>query len=255
MKTIFFILIFNIIVFNQSIIIFEPGTHIEVQTGANISAGQVIINGTYSGGGTINGLPVPVELTSFTASFVDNKILISWQTSSETNNMGFEIQKLTNRKNNSTNDYDWNVLGFIQGAGTSTEIKDYTFAEINVKAGTYKYRLKQIDFDGKFTFSNEIEIVVDVPMEFALNQNYPNPFNPSTIIRYQLAEAGFVTLKVYDVLGREVITLVDEEKEAGYYKIEFSSASLGNTALSSGVYYYRIKAGNFIETKKMILLR
>lgn len=255
MKTlniIIFVLIFISSHYSQSVIIFEPGTHIEVQTGANINADFVFINGTYSGNGTINGLPIPVELTSFTAGFIDNKILINWQTASETNNMGFEVQKSEVKSQMTDSGFEWVVLGFVDGAGTTTEIINYNFTDINIKSGTFKYRLKQIDFDGKFTFSDEVEVIIEIPLEFAMYQNYPNPFNPTTTIKYQLAEAGNVLLKVYDILGNEVAVLVNEEKEAGYYNIEFSSDKYN---ISSGVYIYSIKAGDFSSIKKMMLLK
>lgn len=262
MKTLIIIILALIIIsplYSQSSIIFEPGTHIEVQTGANIIADLVIINGTYSGGGTINGLPIPVEFTSFAASFVDNKILINWQTASETNNMGFEVQRSVVSSQLTDSSKDWEAVGFVNGNGTTIEVNNYSFIDNNVKSGKYSYRLKQIDFDGSFTFSDEIEIIVELPLEFAISQNYPNPFNPSTTIKYQLAEAGNVLLKVYDILGNEVAVLVNEEKEAGYYKIEFSSEKYN---LSSGVYFYSIKTDpssssgkSFSSVKKMLLMK
>ncbi len=125
------------------------------------------------------------------------------------------------------------------------------FIDENVTSGTYKYRLKQIDFDGSFTYSNEIEVEVDfTPKEFVLYQNYPNPFNPKTVISYQLPVNGNVTLKVYDVLGNEVATLVNEEKQAGVYEVEFDGSSL-----ASGMYLYKLQAGTFVQLKKMILIK
>jgi hypothetical protein len=144
----------------------------------------------------------------------------------------------------------------MPGFGTTTETKTYSFVDENVNTGTYKYRLKQIDFDGSFTYSNEIEVVVDfTPKEFVLYQNYPNPFNPKTVISYQLPVTGNVTLKVYDILGNEVATLVNEEKQPGIYEFEFNSHSDKGQNLSSGIYFYQLRAGNFTQVKKMILLR
>lgn len=243
-------IIFSLIIispiYSQSAIIFEAGTHIEVQAGASIIADIVIINGTYSGGGTVNGFPIPVELTSFRASFVNDKILIFWQTASETNNRGFEIQK----SDGGNTDTEWEVLGFVEGAGTSTEKTNYNYTDVNIKSGTYKYRLKQIDLDGNFSYSEEVEVNVEIPLDYTLKQNYPNPFNPSTTISYSLAEASFVRIAIYDILGAEIKLLVSKEQSQGEYNIVFDAREL-----ASGVYYYAIRAGNFSQIRKMVLMR
>ncbi len=119
-----------------------------------------------------------------------------------------------------------------------------------VSDGKYTYRLKQIDFDGSFQYSSEVEVEVSAPLEFSLEQNYPNPFNPSTTIRYSIPISEFVTLKIYDVLGNEVATLVNEVKPAGSDEIEFDASHL-----SSGIYIYKLQWGIFVETKKMILMK
>jgi Secretion system C-terminal sorting domain len=191
---------------------------------------------------------VPVELASFTASvlYIDNSnyVELSWATATELNNQGFSVE----RKNSST---EWISLGFIEGMGTTTETHIYSFKDNNVATGTYSYRLKQIDFDGSFRYYELSDIVeVSTPFAYNLLQNYPNPFNPSTTISWQLKNDGMVTIKVYDQLGKEVATLVNEEKPAGSYEIEFNESSL-----ASGVYYYRINAGSFVDTKKMILMK
>jgi hypothetical protein len=253
MKTLTIIILALIIMsplYSQSTIIFEAGTHIEVQTGASIFADLVIINGTYSGGGTVNGLPIPVELTSFSANFVDKQILIAWQTATETNNMGFEIQRFVVCNQLTVSSNEWEVLGFVEGAGTTTKKKNYNFTDVNIKSGSYKYKLKQIDLDGKFTFSNEVEVNVELPLEYALNQNYPNPFNPSTTISYSLPKVSFVRITIYDLLGAEIKSLVNEEQNPGEYKIVYDAS-----ALASGVYYYTIRAGDFSQNRKMILMR
>jgi len=189
---------------------------------------------------------IPVELVSFTAAQSNDQIHLSWITATELNNQGFEIERTTTD--------DWEKIGFVNGNGTTTEIQYYSFIDENVPSGKYRYRLKQVDFDGTFEYSEIIEVVVGTPTEFSLGQNYPNPFNPSTTIKYQIPELSFVTLKVYDVLGNEIVTLVNEEEPAGEYEVEFSSSG-GANDLSSGIYFYQIKAGSYIETKKMILLR
>ena len=199
----------------------------------------------------------PIELISFNYSFVNKKVQLNWATATETNNSGFEVnrKKLEAR----SQELDWENIGFVPGFGTTTEPKSYSFTAENVTTGTYKYRLKQIDFDGSFTYSNEVEIVVDfTPKEFVLYQNYSNPFNPSTTIKYEIPKVEtrhasslqMVTLKVYDILGNEIATLVNEEKQPGVYEVEFDASSL-----ASGMYLYKLQAGTFVQTKKMILLR
>ncbi len=185
---------------------------------------------------------VPVELTSFTGSSVDGNVTLNWSTATELNNRTFEIER---RKENS----DFVLIGFVEGKGTTTERQEYTFIDKNITTGKYYYRLKQIDFDGTFEYSNEIEVDA-APVSFSLEQNYPNPFNPSTKISYSIPHKSFVTLKVYDPLGSIVSELVGEEKESGRYELDFNAVDL-----SSGVYFYKIEAGDFSEIKKMILLR
>jgi hypothetical protein len=197
---------------------------------------------------TTNG-GIPVELTSFTATANNNEVTLDWTTATETNNSGFEIERQVCRGQSAVG--NWNSIGFVPGFGTTTEPKSYSFIDESVTSGTYKYRLKQIDFDGSFTYSNEAEVSVDfTPKEFVLYQNYPNPFNPNTVISYQLPVSGNVTLKLYDVLGNEITTLVNEEKQAGVYEVEFDGSSL-----ASGMYLYKLQVGTFVQTKKMILLK
>ena len=202
---------------------------------------------------------VPVELISFTASREEQDILLHWSTATELNNQGFEIQRSNDNKT-------FNRIGFIEGKGTTTETQEYSFRDNTLTAeGKYFYRLKQIDHDGTYNYSEMIEIDYNyLPTNFSLFQNYPNPFNPSTKIKFTVP-AGTqrtvsVQLKVYDVLGNEVATLLNEEKPAGIYEIEFSaiggSTSGGNAyTITSGIYFYKLTAGNFAETKKMILIK
>jgi len=201
-------------------------------------------------------VPVPVELISFTAEVNSDVVNLFWQTATEKNNSGFKILRSAQNDNNG-----WERIGFVEGKGTTTEIQSYSFAD-RPEPGKYKYRLKQIDFDGSFEYSQEIEAEVKAPNVFSLEQNYPNPFNPSTKIKYTIpeevkGERQEVILKVYDILGNEVITLVNEEQPAGSYEVEFSSESSFQLVrnLTSGIYFYQLKAGDFIQTKKMILLR
>ncbi len=205
----------------------------------------------------------PVELISFNASVVNNNVQLNWTTATETNNSGFEIQRgpsLIPSQREGTLQIplwgDWGAIGFVPGFGTTTEPKSYSFVDENVSTGVYKYRLKQIDFDGSFEYSNEIEVQVDfTPKDFVLYQNYPNPFNPNTVISYQLPVTGNVTLKVYDILGNEVATLVNEEKQPGVYEVEFCVGQDSSPDIASGIYFYRLRVGSFTNTKKMILAK
>jgi len=179
------------------------------------------------GGGSEN--PLPVELSSFSALVEKSSINLSWRTETELNNLGFEVQR-------KSGEADWLVLGFVEGYGNSTIPRQYSFLDKDVIGGKhFKYRLKQIDQDGKFEYSDEIEVQLN-PAEFTLHQNYPNPFNPTTKIRYQLPQQSKVVIKVYDILGAEVLELVNEKKESGLYEVNFNAQSL-----PSGTYYYIIK--------------
>jgi parallel beta-helix repeat protein len=204
---------------------------------------------------------IPVELTSFSANVVDGNISLNWITATELNNLGFEIQKspsLTpSLKEGALEQFNWQPIGFVIGNGTSTDIKNYTFTDLKPLEGKNYYRLKQLDFDGSFEYSKIIEVDFNLPIKFSLEQNYPNPFNPITTIKYSIpamisnGEGNLnVTLKVYDVLGNEIATLVNEVKPSGSYEVSFDASQI-----SSGVYYYRINTGNIIETKKMVLLK
>ena len=186
---------------------------------------------------------VPVELISFTANVKNKEVQLNWQTATEINNYGFEILR-------QAQDDRWDLLGFVEGRGNSSIPNSYSFTDKNPTVGSkFNYRLKQLDTDGNFKYSNEIEVEI-VPNIFILYQNYPNPFNPTTKIRYQIQEESKVLIKIYDILGAEILTLLNEKKEPGVYDVELNAHSL-----SSGTYIYRIVAGEFVETKKMILLR
>jgi hypothetical protein len=194
---------------------------------------------------------IPVELTSFTAGVVDGNVVLNWITASELNNSGFEIErKQVFSPQSSVNNLEWESIGFVVGNGTSSEIHNYSFVDENLNRGKSYYRLKQIDFDGSFEYSNIVEVDLSLLTEFSLEQNYPNPFNPSTKISWQSPFAGHQTLTVYDVLGNEVAKLVDEFKQAGTYETDFNASKL-----SSGVYFYQLKTGPFLEMKKMLLLK
>lgn len=190
----------------------------------------------------------PVELTSFTAVQNGNEIDLNWNTATETNNKGFEIQR--SQISEIRGQDKWISIGDVQGNGTTTKPGSYSFTDYNPAEGTSRYRLKQIDYDGSFTYSNTIEVEIESPNTFSLEQNYPNPFNPSTNIKFSIPERSIVTLKIYDVLGKEITTMVNEEKQAGSYTLKFDGKEL-----SSGLYFYTFKAGNYTSTKKMLLLK
>jgi hypothetical protein len=190
---------------------------------------------------------VPVELTSFTAKTSDGSVELSWITATETNNQGFEVQR--------SNGGEFEAIAFVDGHGTTTETNAYSYTDKNLVAGAYSYRLKQVDFDGTFEYSNVVEVDVPAPAVFALDQNYPNPFNPSTKINFRLAVDSKVSLKVFDVLGQEVATLLNGDFVAGSHTVNFNASGL-----NSGVYMYRIEATgndgtNFTSVKKMILTK
>jgi hypothetical protein len=191
---------------------------------------------------------VPVELNSFTANISDGTVNLNWQTISELNNQGFEIQRLKDSKIETSK--VWNTIGFLNGKGTTTETNYYSFQDTPNESGLYNYRLKQIDFDGSFEYSSEVEVNFIFANDFRLSQNYPNPFNPATTIEYQIPKTTFVTIKVYDVLGKEVVTLVNEDKPAGIHEVNFEPKDL-----TSGLYLYKIFAGGFEQTRKMLLLK
>ena len=189
---------------------------------------------------------VPVELLAFTASVNKSEVQLIWSTASELNNKGFEIERSADDASNFT------TIGFVEGKGSSNEINHYVYSDNPDLNGvhTLYYRLKQVDFDGTFSYSNVVNITYDVPTEFVLNQNYPNPFNPSTRITYFLPEEGFVSIKIYDFLGREIETLVNDFQETGSYQIDFDASNL-----SSGTYFYTMVAKNYTSTKKMVILK
>ncbi|HSD62918.1 MAG TPA: T9SS type A sorting domain-containing protein [Ignavibacteriaceae bacterium] len=200
------------------------------------------------------GQPViPVELTAFTASAFGNNVVLNWTTASENNNRGFEIQRSERRGQTEgllSERSDWERIGFVGGFGTTTEPKSYSYTDNNLPSGNYFYRLKQIDFDGSYKYSNAVELGVNGPAEFSLSQNYPNPFNPTTQISYSIPKDGYVSLKVYNALGQEVAYLVKGMVKAGSHEVTFNASTI-----SSGIYYYRIDAGDNVSVKKMILIK
>jgi hypothetical protein len=205
---------------------------------------------------SIDQTALPVELVSFTGSFLNNSIILKWQTITEVDNFGFEIERRIS--NDPDNKLSFEKIGFVKGSGNSNSPKNYRYEDKNFSVyGTYLYRLKQIDTDGDFAFSTIIEVKFTPPDKLSLNQNYPNPFNPFTKIIYSIPagetniiEEWPVSLKIYNVLGNEVATLVNENKVPGVYVAEFDG-----TNFPSGVYYYKLETAGSTEVKKMLLLK
>lgn len=210
------------------------------QNGAAFGLFAALANGT-----VIQLVPgvVPVELTSFSALVNGTSVSLNWSTATELNNYGFEVQRKSLNGNFAT-------IGFVNGKGTSTVINEYSFTDNELEEGKYFYRLKQIDYDGKYEYSKIIEVDVRMLSSFSLEQNYPNPFNPSTTIGFVLQERTNVKLTLLNSIGEELAVLVNEEKDKGYHKINLNAYNL-----PSGVYMYRIQAGNFVDTKKMLLMK
>jgi serine protease AprX len=191
----------------------------------------------------VNYFPTPVELKSFTAKIIEGKVNLEWTTATEKNNRGFEIEK---KYGNS----DFTTIGFVQGQGTKTTPTTYSFVDESSVKGFAVYRLKQMDFDGKYTYSEEIRVNIPVANDFVLEQNYPNPFNPSTKINYSVPYASHVRIALYDILGNQVKVLTDNYKAPGSY-----SYTLNAEGLSSGVYFVRLNAGNSNRIIKITLAK
>jgi len=203
--------------------------------GANPTVADIIAGGPCP--------PLPVELISFTASTNNSIVELHWQTETEVNNYGFEILRCSQNTN-------WLKIGFLEGYGNSNSPKSYSFTDKYPTGGcNFKYKLKQIDNDGSYEYSTEIEVKL-VTNNFNLYQNYPNPFNPETKISYTVPKTSDIVMKVFDILGIEIETLFSEQKQTGTYEITWNAEDL-----PSGVYFYRIQAGSFVETKKMVLMK
>lgn len=187
---------------------------------------------------------LPVELTSFTASIDRNASTLNWSTVSEENNSGFDIERKSGTGS-------WSKIGFVEGHGTVNTPSSYIYTDRNLVSGKYNYRLKQIDFNGNYKYyelSNEV--IIGTPTKYALSQNFPNPFNPSTTISYEIPASNFVSLKIYDMMGKEVANLVNATQEAGFYTVKFDASKL-----ASGVYFYKLQANDFTATKKLMLMK
>lgn len=190
---------------------------------------------------------LPVELTLFNYEKRENNVLLKWTTSSELNNSGFDIERKDNVNNS------WRKIGSFAGHGNSSVENKYTYTDNNLISGTYTYRLKQIDYNGNYKYYDlQNEVVIGVPKNFVLNQNYPNPFNPATKITFEIPQDEFITLKIFDISGREVASLVNSNLPAGYHTVSLNASEFN---LSSGIYFYRLNSSEYTSIKKMILLK
>ena len=214
-----------------------------LRQGTAASSPDLFVDGIYTETSWNNNV-LPVELSSFTSIINNRNVTLNWATSTETNNSVFEIER-------SVVNGSWSKVGNVAGNGTTLNGHSYSFTDRNLASGNYSYRLKQIDFNGNFEYFNlNNEVNIGIPAKFDLSQNYPNPFNPSTTINFDLPTDGKVSVKLFDMSGKEVAVLVNEIKTAGYYSVNFNASSL-----SSGVYFYNITADNFTATKKMMLVK
>ena len=195
---------------------------------------------------TASNVPLSVELTTFTAAVVNDNVELSWKTKTETNNYGFEIERSVASQ--------WKTIGFVVGKGTTAQSQSYQFVDVlsgvSLGVSIIGYRLKQIDTDGSFEYSQMVSIVLNVPQKFQLEQNYPNPFNPTTTIKFVLPGSGLVKIEIFNFLGQKIETLLEKQMDAGFHEIEYT---VRNGA--SGIFFYRIETGEFHEVKKMIVLK
>ena len=197
---------------------------------------------------TTNNTPLPVNLASFNSSVNGQDIKLFWTTITEQNNAGFEIQRL----NVNTANNGYNNIGYVEGSGTINSAAHYVYEDKKLDCGKYQYRLKQIDYNGNFEYHNlNGDVEVGVPTKYEMSQNYPNPFNPTTKIDFALPADGKVSLKIYDITGKEILSIINNEfRSAGFYTINMNASSL-----SSGVYFYRMTSDKFNQVKKMAVIK
>jgi hypothetical protein len=208
-------------------------------------SGATLFAGTCCGGIWRRPLSemIPVELTSFTAATNGKEVILNWSTATELNNQLFEVQR-------SFEGSEFATVGFVSGKGTTTERQDYSYSDEVFINGKYSYRLKQIDYLGSYEYSDVVEVDFRTFSSYLLEQCYPNPFNPTTTIGFGIQNKSNVKITVLNAIGEEVAVVLNEEREAGYHQVEFNAANL-----PSGVYFYQMKTGSFVETKKMLLLK
>ena len=245
----------------QTSVVISNGTGIYIHRGSSFCADTIkVLEGGYYAtddstgtceGATIIGdgvISIPVELTSFTATTNGKEVLLNWSTATELNNYGFKVQRSNNNK-------EFVTIGFVNGNSTTTEQHTYTYADKNLSNGKYYYRLKQMDYDGSYEYSDVVEVEWRAFNTYLLEQNYPNPFNPTTTIGFGVEEKTTVRIVVINAIGEEVAVILKKEMEPGFHQVQFNSHSGEARNLSSGVYFYQLRAGDFVDTKKMLLLK
>ncbi len=254
--TFLFIFLFSYHIAVAQSIVIGSGASIYVPSDADICAGEYgYITGNIYGEGTqCEESPVPVELTSFTANVSEYNVMLKWVTETEVDNYGFEIERASS--STTPRQDEWEMIGFVEGNGNRNSPKQYSFTDKNpVGESKFKYRLKQIDTDGKFEYSDIVEVEL-IPNEFVLFQNYPNPFNPTTTIKYSLPFESKVKIVLYNSLGERKTELVNELNSVGYQQTVWNAGHL-----ASGVYIYTIEAvptngvKPFTSVKKMMLVK
>jgi hypothetical protein len=217
-----------------------------------------IVNVTYATGDGIyqpNGIyalssisatgELPVELTTFSAARSGRGVILAWATATEVSNYGFEVER------SAAGGKQWQKIGFVEGSGTTNTPHEYSYSDRTASGESYSYRLKQIDRDGKFSYSQTVDAPVNnLPSEFRLYQNFPNPFNPSTVIGFDIPRDAYTRLVVYDMLGRRVAELADGMMAAGHYTAVFNASQL-----SGGIYLYRLEAGTDTQVRPMLLVK
>jgi hypothetical protein len=226
-------------------VMFIPGAYsftLTSITDANGCSSEGVLQTLNINAGNCGGNSLPVTLTNLWATTKEDDVTLQWTTSTEIDNLGFEVQRSMDGAN-------WSVLGFVTGAGNSTTVQRYLYLDQKLARGNhYYYRLKQIDIDKRFEYSPIISVKLDAPEEFVLEQNYPNPSRTTTTIRFTLPRTTKVNLSVYDQSGRLVKVLINDTKDAGMHAINLIAGSL-----TRGLYYYKLQAGEFSSVRKMVI--
>lgn len=225
----------------------EGGTVIESANTVTLSGINAFSRWTLGSTAT----PLPVELVSFEATRDGTAVVLTWETASETNNAGFEVQHAAGVETRRGASLPWEILAFIEGAGTTLESQSYTYRVEDLLAGRHLFRLKQIDFDGSFEYSPEVEVTVEVSRVYQLSPAYPNPFNPSTQLTLAVAREQHVRVEIFDVQGRRVARLY-EGPLAAHTTFRFVFDAEGQP---SGIYVIRIAGETFIDTRAVVLLK
>ena len=195
-----------------------------------------------------SGSPLPVGLSSFTATINENTVELKWETATELNNYGFNVERKTGTG-------DWTKVGFVAGSGNSNSPKSYSFTDQPTGGNTFSYRIKQMDNDGTFKYYDAITVNLNTKTQAELIGNYPNPFNPTTNIKFYIPATENVTIKIYDILGRVVTTLLNKQADAGYHIVYWNGRDAYGKQAASGMYIYRLQANGFVQTKKMLMLK